>query len=184
MMILTAKVEFKKIMLILAVIAAALLLLILLFGGGEKAETTSAPSVSSNDQRVQFLKEYGWDVVNSPKESGQVLSPEETNPVFDRYNALQKDQGYDLTKYAGKRVMRYVYEVRNYPGGKEPAYATLLIYKNRVIGGDVTDTSVKGKIGGFRMPTQPVPSTVPETTAAESTVPETSANVQSSAADA
>ena len=91
MMILTAKVEFKKIMLILAVIAAALLLLILLFGGGEKAETTSAPSVSSNDQRVQFLKEYGWDVVNSPKESGQVLIPEETNPVFDRYNALQKD---------------------------------------------------------------------------------------------
>lgn len=72
--------------------------------------------------------------------------------MFRRYNALQKGQGYDLSKYAGKKVMRYVYEITNFPGAQEPVYATVLVYKGKVIGGDVTDTSVKGKIRGFQMP--------------------------------
>ena len=181
MMVLTAKVEFKKIILILSAVAAGLLLLIVLLGGNGKTEATSAPSASSNDQRVQFLKDFGWDVVNSPKESGQVLIPSEANPVFDRYNALQKDQGYDLSEFAGKRVMRYVYEVRNYPGAKEPVYATLLVYKNKVVGGDVTDSSAKGKIGGFQMPAEPAPTT---SAATETTLPETTTSVQPSASAA
>lgn len=160
MMIMTAKVDIKKIILILAGAAAAVLLMILLLGGGkDSAATTAAPATPTNDGRVQFLKNFGWDVVNSPKESSQVRIPEESNQVFERYNALQKDQGYDLSEYAGKKVMRYVYQINNYPGAKEPVYATLLVYKNKIIGGDVTDTSAKGKIGGFQMPT------VPETTA-------------------
>ena len=48
--------------------------------------------------------------------------------------------------------MRYVYEIRNFPGATEPVYATLLVYKNQVIGGDVTDTSAHGKVRGFQMP--------------------------------
>ena len=35
---------------------------------------------------------------------------------------------------------------------RDRVYATLLIYKDKVIGGDVTDTAAKGHIRGFRMP--------------------------------
>ena len=42
--------------------------------------------------------------------------------------------------------MRYVYEVTNYPGATDPVYATLLVHKDQVIGGDITDTSARGKI--------------------------------------
>ena len=105
--------------------------------------------LSDNDSRVQFLTELGWDVAASPVESGQVRIPEEDSPVFDRYNALQKSNGYDLSTYAGKNVMRYVYKINNYPGATEPVYATLLVYKNQIIGGDVTDTAARGKIQGF-----------------------------------
>ena len=63
-------------------------------------------------------------------------------------------QGYDLTPYAGKTVMRYVYRITNYPGATEPVYATLLVYRNEIIGGDVTDTAAKGIIHGFKMPTK------------------------------
>ena len=48
--------------------------------------------------------------------------------------------------------MRYVYQVNNYPGATEPVYATVLISKNQVIGGDITDTAAKGVIRGFKMP--------------------------------
>ena len=163
MMVMTAKVDMKKILLILAAVAAALLMVILLLGDGETVQT-AAPT--GNDARVKFLTDFGWDVTTSPTESGRVRIPEEAGEVFERYNTLQKGQGYDLSKYAGKTVMRYVYRINNYPGATEPVYATLLISKNQVIGGDVTDTAAKGAIRGFQMP-KDIPQTQPvETTAA------------------
>ena len=153
MMVMTAKVDKKKIIMILAAVLVAVLGLAMLLGGKDASPTVST-GVANNDARVAFLKEFGWDVTTSPVESGQVRIPSEGNEVFDRYNALQKSQGYDLTQFAGKTVMRYVYKINNFPGATEPVYATLLIYKNQVIGGDVTDTAAKGTIRGFKMPQQ------------------------------
>ena len=151
MMVMTAKVDMKKIALILGAIAAGIIGIILLFGDGS-SQATSAPAASSNDTRVKFLQSFGWDVDNSPVESSQVRIPETSTEVFDRYNQLQKSQGYDLSKLAGKNAMRYVYKVNNFPGATDPVYATVLVYKNAVVGGDVTDTSPKGKVQGFKMP--------------------------------
>ena len=162
MMVMTAKVDFKKIILGLAAAAALILALILLLGRNGSAQT-AAPAPSANDGRVKFLTDFGWDITTSPVESGRVRIPEQSGEVFDRYNTLQKGQGYDLSQYAGKTVMRYVYKINNYPGATEPVYATLLVYKNQIIGGDVTDTAAKGHIRGFKMPeaaTQPTESTV------------------------
>ena len=167
MMVMTAKVDLKKILMIVAGVAALILAAILLLGGGEPSTATAAKSApTGNDARVQFLKDFGWDVTTSPKESSQVKIPKEASEVFDRYNILQKGQGYDLSPYAGKTVMRYVYRINNYPGATEPVYATLLVYKNQIIGGDVTDTSAKGVVRGFQMPkVDAKPSTtVPPTT--------------------
>ena len=166
MMVMTAKVDIRKVILILAAVAGIVIGLILLLRGGaeEPAASTAAPaSVSDNDARVRFLTEQGWDVAASPVETSQVKIPEQTTEVFDRYNALQKSQGYDLSQYAGKSVMRFVYKVNNYPGATEPVYATLLVYKNQIIGGDVTDTAAKGHIRGFKMP-EPAASAPTETT--------------------
>ena len=160
MMVMTAKVDMKKILLILAAIAALILALILLMGESSAAQT-AAPAPGSNDARVKFLTDFGWDVTASPVESSQVKIPQETTEVFDRYNALQKSQGYDLSKFAGKTVMRYVYKINNHPGSTGPVYATVLMHKNKVIGGDVTDTSSGGRIHGFKMPEAPN-ATLPE----------------------
>ena len=162
-MVMTAKVDFKKIMLALTAVAALILALILLLGGNDTAQT-AAPAPSANDGRVKFLKDFGWDVTTSPVESGRVRIPDAPSEVFDRYNTLQKGQGYDLNKYAGKTIMRYVYKVNNYPGATEPVYATVLVYKNQIIGGDVTDTAAKGHIRGFKMPESTTsPTTAPTT---------------------
>ena len=152
MLVMTAKVDKKKIAVILA--AAVLLIAgILMLAGGGRSQSTAA-AVGSNDARVAFLKNFGWEVAASPTESSQVKIPSEPSEVFDRYNALQKSQGYDLSAFAGKTVMRYVYKVNNYPGATEPVYATLLVYKNQIIGGDVTDTAARGVVRGFKMPKQ------------------------------
>lgn len=144
MMVLTAKVDIKKVIAALAAVAGVILVLVLLLGGGDSSTPTAAPSVAGNDGRVQFLKNLGWEVSASPAESGQVRIPQTQNQVFSRYNDLQKSAGYDLSTYAGKTVMRYVYKINNYPSATEPVYATLLVYKDKIIGGDITDTAANG----------------------------------------
>lgn len=151
MMFMTAKVDIKKTLIALVAAVGLIIGMIFLFGGNDAAPT-AATGMSGNDARVQFLKNFGWEVAQSPVESGQVRIPEKSTAVYDRYNALQKTQGYDLSQYAGKIVMRYVYKITNFPGATDPVYATLLVYKNEVIGGDVTDTCPNGQVRTFKMP--------------------------------
>ena len=154
MMVMTAKVNKKKIAVIAAAVAGVILAIVLMFSGGGNAAQTAAPAISDNEGRVAFLKEKGWDVNITPVQSGQVRVPEAQSQLFDRYNALQKSQGFDLSQYAGTTVMRYVYQVTNYPGATDPVYATVLVYKNQVIGGDVTNTAAKGQVRGLQMPAE------------------------------
>ena len=71
--------------------------------------------------------------------------------------------------------MRYVYKINNYPNATEPVYATLLVYKNQIIGGDVTDTGAKGVVRSFKMPKQeaatPNASVPPATSAPAASTP-------------
>ena len=147
MMVLTAKVDIKKLLVILGAVAAVIIGIIAIFGG--KSTETAAP-ISDNDSRVKFLTDMGWDVSASPVQSGQVKIPTNPTEVYNRYNDLQESQGYDLESYAGKTVMRYVYKVNNYPDATDPVYATVLVYKNQIIGGDITNTAPDGKIQGFQ----------------------------------
>lgn len=149
MLVMTTKVDKKKLAIIAAGVVAVIVALILLLGGRDAAPTGSV-TVSGNDDRVQFLNSFGWEVVSSPIQTSQVRIPADSSQMFERYNALQKTQGYDLSQYAGKTVMRYVYTVKNYPGATEPVYATLLISNNQVIGGDITDTAATGLMQGFQ----------------------------------
>ena len=169
MMMMTAKVNIKKVLVGLLAAAALIVALVSLLGGGE-TEPSAVTTMSDNDSRVQFLQSLGWQVTTSPKESGQVKIPLEPTPVYSRYNDLQKSQGYDLTQYAGKTVMRYVYEVTNFPDAQQPVYATVLVYKNKIIGGDITDTSAKGAVQGLKKPDATDPTQDP-TAPEESTAP-------------
>lgn len=162
MMMMTAKVNIKKIVIGLIALVALVIALSSLLGG--KKEETAVTTMSDNDSRVQFLQSQGWEVITSPKESGQVKIPTEPTPLYSRYNDLQKSQGYDLSQYAGKTVMRYVYEVTNYPNAEQPVYATLLVYKNQIIGGDITDTAAQGAMRGLQQVQPTLPATIPSET--------------------
>jgi hypothetical protein len=69
--------------------------------------------------------------------------------VFAAYNELQRTQGLDLTPYAGKTVERYTYTVTNYNGFDGTVLANLLVYRGRVIGGDVCSADTNGFLHGF-----------------------------------
>ena len=162
MIMMTAKVNIKKVLIALVAAAALIIALVSLLGGNK--DENAVTTMSDNDSRVQFLASQGWQVTTSPKEASQVKIPTEQPPAYSRYNDLQKSQGYDLSQYAGKTVMRYVYEVQNFPDTGEPVYATLLVYKNQIIGGDVTNTAAKGAVQGLKKPGETTPATTPSET--------------------
>ena len=151
MFVMTAKVDKKKLLMAGAAVLALIVTLVVLFSGGSSASTSAPGTIHGNDDRIRFLESFGWEVVSSPAQTGQVRIPTADSQVFDRYNDLQLTMGYDLRDYAGKTVMRYVYKIKNYPGATEPVYATLLIANNQVIGGDITDTAATGTMQGFTM---------------------------------
>ena len=65
------------------------------------------------------------------------------------YNEIQRSQGLNLKSYRGKTVTRYSYYITNYEGYNGKVMITLLVYKNRIIGGDVTGMEGEGFVHGF-----------------------------------
>ena len=91
-------------------------------------------------------------VAEEPVQTQKVRVPEDPSEVFLRYNDLQLSQGYDLLSYSGKTLTRYVYQITNYPGTDGVYFATLLVYNDNVVGGDVASSRQNGVMHGFAMP--------------------------------
>ena len=108
--------------------------------------------VKSNDDRIAFLSQFGWEVAETPVEEEDVTVPQEFDKVYMTYNELQKKQGLDLSDYKGRKVTRYTYAVTNYAGYDGRVYANLLVCKNKVIGGDICSADADGFIHGFEAP--------------------------------
>jgi len=123
--------------------------------------------VSTNEKRVKFLNSFGWQVESNPIEVVEVNIPQTFNAVYNNYNAIQKKQGFDLSGYKGKRVKRWTYKITNYAGVIDEVRANLLIYDDKVIGGDVSTVALNGFMHGLK----------------ESSVAQTSSGVTSQNAD-
>jgi hypothetical protein len=116
------------------VIATALILTL-----GDRAVPTvaEAPGIKNNEARVAWLKELGWQVEDSPALIEELLIPDTFDESYTDYLALQSGQGFDLAQYCGKRVKRYTYTVLNYEGFDGGMQAALLVYRNKIIGGQL-----------------------------------------------
>ena len=120
--------------------------------GGTAEERISFEDVDSNEDRIAFLRAFGWEVEPEPRESTTVTIPREFDKVFAAYNELQRKQGLDLSGYGGKTVERYTYTVTNYDGFEGTVLVNLLIYRGRVIGGDVCSADLNGFVHGLSRP--------------------------------
>lgn len=141
-----------------AVLAIGILALVALLVLVPSYEQTMAPlesgkvsydHIKTNEDRIAFAKQFGWEVSQSPKEQKEVTVPQEFDKVYESYNAIQQAQGLDLERYCGKTVVRYTYEVTNYKEYDGPVYLNLLQYKDKIIGGDICSAALDGFVHGF-----------------------------------
>ena len=113
-------------------------------------EEIDLSGVGKHEGRVEFIKQFGYEIGEAPVSEEEVNLPTVLDRVGSDYNEIQRRQGLDLTKYGGKKVTRYTYEVSDYPGHEgEKIYANLIVRKNRIIAGDICSAEPSGFIHGF-----------------------------------
>jgi hypothetical protein len=113
-------------------------------------------NIKTNEDRINFLKQFEWEVKPEPIEVVEVVIPAEFDAVYKKYNEVQKVQKLNLEKYKNKAVKRYTYEVSGYPNYTGTVFANLLIYKEKVIGGDICSAEVNGFMHGFESANKPL----------------------------
>ena len=145
MVVMTAKLSKKKLLASLfALVILVMLIACCLKGQGRKPQTEGEAA------RREFLSSFGYEIKDEPVEQQSLRIPDTPSEVFERYNTLQKSQGYDLSTLAGQEVTRYVYELENYDDSGEPCYATILEHDGEVVGGDISRSG--GIMHGFARP--------------------------------
>ena len=141
----------KKAVIGAGLVVLALIILFFVFPSHPKTESVSAKAnikASTNAERIAFIENFGYDVIDEPLETKDVVIPEQFDDTYKRYNELQLSQGFDLSKYKGKSVKSFSYAVTDYPGIEESEKtirANLLVYNSEIIGGDICSV----ELGGF-----------------------------------
>lgn len=157
MFIVTARVPKKKLLAggvaLLCCCVVAATAVILSAGGVAVAASAEVRGIRDNDDRVAYLNELGWTVSAEPIACGGTAYPRSTSTIpYSDYLALQEGQGFDLSRYCGKRVKRYTYEITNYPTGEAGVQVALLVYRSTVIGGEVLSPTTGGFLHGLAKP--------------------------------
>jgi hypothetical protein len=148
----------KLLFCITAALIAVMALVLFLPAGDTLAVFADGKTVytdaEDNAGRINFLKQFGYEVKDEPVHTAKVTVPSKFDTVFSGYNDLQRIQGLDLSRYKRKEVTRYTYIVTNYDGYDGTVYANLIVYRGRVIAGDICTESENGFIHGFSKDTR------------------------------
>ena len=154
MFVLSMKTNKKKTLAVLAaalVVVTAAAVIVRAHAAAPTAECAGKKytlTADTNEARVAFFKQFGWQTGTEPVSVQDVSIPQKFNDVYTNYNNIQQEQGLDLTPYAGKVCRQYVYEITNYPQ-QDTMRGTLLVYGGRVVGGDLSTPALDGFMTGF-----------------------------------
>lgn len=115
-----------------------------------EAQSVSAViSAKTDSERRAYLSKYGYKLA-SDCEQKEITIPKKWNDVYNSYNQIQKNQGFDLTDYKGQKATLYTYTVTNYKGKGDCIVADMLVCEGKLIGGDICNPSAKdGFLVGF-----------------------------------
>ena len=147
---LTVKWNKKTAVLIIALAALLLVALVVAVGNNSKqADPSLGIQLDSCERRVAYLAALGWNADPNSETVQQILIPRAFNKIFEKYNELQIEQGFDLSEYCGMDVMLYTYAISNHPCG-EPTIAQLILFADQVIGGDIHSAALNGFMHGLK----------------------------------
>lgn len=155
MKMLTLKLTPKKIFGIVLLLVGLIVISVTFVANrtGEVQSVSASISAKTDGERRAYLKKYGFELAKECTQK-EITIPEKWNDVYNDYNQIQKNQGFDLTDYKGQKATLYTYTVTNYKGDGEYIVADMLVSGGVLIGGDICNPSAKdGFLIGFKQNT-------------------------------
>ena len=151
MVVWSMKASTIKFFAVLFVCVAALVSVVVLVPSvpADASAIASHNNVRSNEDRLTFVSGFGWEVDPVPVSEVTVRIPSEFDSVYESYNDIQKSQGYNLERFKGKDVIKYSYSVKNYEESESDVFINILVYKNKIVGGDLSSANADGFMIGF-----------------------------------
>lgn len=102
----------------------------------------------TNSDRLAYIEGFGWDAGIIHTEVCEVRIPAEFDEAYEEYNALQREQGFDLRKYRACTVKKYTYNITRSDGESAqtavPILANLLVLDGEIIGADISSAEANG----------------------------------------
>lgn len=133
----------QKIVLIAFIAAVITGIAVALFKG-------SLPTGRDISEIKAFLSDYGI-ITTGNEEVKNIVIPEVFGEVYENYNALQKEQGFDLSAYRGREAVSYTFPVVSVNGEiAENTDAHVIVCDGYIIGGDIASRALGGEMKGIR----------------------------------
>lgn len=129
---------------LLSLLCFFVIILIIQYDSGSR----TVPVISGTNDVIEFLKSNSIEVNGNEPLVEEIFIDASRKQVFEDYNKIQKEQGYDLTQYIGRKVSRYTFEVENSEGC--PLYAAVFVYNGKIIAADIHSASLDGFIRGVK----------------------------------
>lgn len=101
-------------------------------------------NAKTNGDRLIFIENEGCNPVSTEPSVKTVTIPEKFSDVYKNYNRIQYEAGYDLSPYRGLKVTVYTYAVTPPDGYDGECVLNMIVYNNRVIGGDISSPALNG----------------------------------------
>ncbi len=132
------RIVLKAIAAIVAV--AAIIAAAVIFTAADEPEVTSPESITD------FIRDCGYNVASPITK--EITIPEEWSEVYENYNKLQKEQGFDLSRYKGEAAVSYTFPVIGYVNkqGEKEEYVEIhiIVCNEKIVGGDIASTRLNG----------------------------------------
>lgn len=103
----------------------------------------------TEQQRISYIESFGWDAGITRVDVKEIRIPVDFDEVYEEYNAIQQQQGFDLRRYRAHSVRQYTYEISRTDDDPVPMLAHLLVENGVIIGADITSAQAGGFTGAL-----------------------------------
>lgn len=134
------------------ILALVLILISVVFVSSKFTSSTAyAKEGSTNYERINYLNSINCKVQEEIISQKEIVIPDEFSDVYERYNGLQLEAGFNLVPFKGAAATLYTYKVSEYKNIKN-AYVNLIVCNSKIIGGDIFTTELNGQMLPLKKP--------------------------------
>jgi len=96
---------------------------------------------STHEKRALFIRDMGYVTDETDITAKEITIPSQFGDVYSNYNELQKEAGFDLYDFRGRKATVYSYKILD-----SDKILNLIICDGEIIGGDISDPAIDGEM--------------------------------------